>query len=158
MTVGTPGKLAGPISLPGLLLSFKPAMYFLRDAFEQKRQHVVEVVDEDEESPEKHPILVCRACGHTITSEDQRINVAGAHLHTFFNPAGIVFELGCFSTAPGCCVLGEASAEFSWFAGYLWSVVLCGRCGTHLGWQFQSAERTFYGLIYKKIRSEEQEI
>jgi hypothetical protein len=34
--------------------------------------------------------------------------------------------------------------------------VLCGRCGSHLGWKFQSAERSFYGLIYRNIRSGEQ--
>ncbi len=159
MTVGTPpGNLAGPMSIPGLLLSFQPAISVLRDAFERERHYDAEVTNEDDESPGKHPVLVCKACGHPITSEDQRIHIAGAHLHTFFNPAGIVFELGCFSRAPGCSVLGEASSEFSWFAGYLWRIVLCGRCGTHLGWNFHSGDSSFYGLIYKNMRSGEQEI
>jgi hypothetical protein len=34
--------------------------------------------------------LVCAACEHAITDDASRIDMAGAHEHTFVNPAGAV--------------------------------------------------------------------
>ncbi|MGW8194412.1 MAG: cereblon family protein [Desulforhopalus sp.] len=95
--------------------------------------------------------IFCRACGMTVTSRDQKISVQGSHSHTFFNPAGIVFELGCFRQAPGCFVAGEPSSEFTWFAGHLWSFALCKSCRSHLGWFFDSGSASFYGLILTNL-------
>ena len=94
----------------------------------------------------------CRACGGVVTDRDAKIPVNGSHAHTFFNPAGIVFALGCFQRAPGCLVVGAASSEFTWFAGHVWRVALCRRCQAHLGWFFTSGENGFYGLILTKLR------
>ena len=41
-------------------------------------------------------------------------------------PIIICYGLFCFARAPGCSLAGEASAEFSWFAGYVWRIALCG--------------------------------
>lgn len=153
MTVGTPDVAAGPPGLQNLTVGAFGPPYLLRDAADPKRRQVIDRQEQDEEGTQKHPSLLCRVCSHTITSEDQRIEVAGSHRHTFFNPAGIVFELGCFAKAPGCGLLGEASDEFSWFTGYVWRVALCVRCGAHLGWHFQSGETGFYGLIVSNLQS-----
>lgn len=91
--------------------------------------------------------LFCRRCGNHITGEESRMTVDGSHRHTFFNPAGIFFELACFRSAPGCFVHGEASGLFSWFAGYQWRIALCGRCAAHLGWRFENLEEIFFCLI-----------
>ncbi|MFH0781668.1 MAG: cereblon family protein [Pseudomonadota bacterium] len=96
--------------------------------------------------------ICCLACGGVVTWKDQKIQVSGSHSHTFFNPAGIVYELGCFQQAPGCLVVGPPSAEFTWFPGHLWRLALCRRCRTHLGWLFAMAGATFYGLILSKLR------
>jgi hypothetical protein len=96
--------------------------------------------------------IYCRACGSAVTGKDQKIQVSGCHTHTFFNPAGIVFELGCFRDAPGCLVVGAPSSEFTWFAGHLWRVALCRRCRIHLGWLFAMEGNTFHGLILSKLR------
>jgi hypothetical protein len=125
----------------------------LREGVEQDRCRVKALEEGEEELREEEPAIFCRACSHTITTGDQRIEVAGSHRHTFFNPAGIVYELGCFARAPGCSLAGEACAEFSWFAGYLWRIALCGQCGIHLGWRFQSVETSFYGLILSHLQS-----
>lgn len=125
----------------------------LREAVEQERGRVEDLEDQDDELREEEPAILCRACSHIITAGDQQIEVAGSHRHTFFNPVGIVYELGCFARAPGCSLAGESSAEFSWFAGYLWRIALCGQCGIHLGWRFQSAEISFYGLILSHLQS-----
>jgi hypothetical protein len=95
--------------------------------------------------------VFCRACNKAITSRDQKIEMGGTHSHTFFNPAGLVFELGCFRTAPGCRVIGAPSTEFTWFPGHIWRVVLCRTCKVHLGWQFSMEDTTFYGLIRTKL-------
>lgn len=96
--------------------------------------------------------ICCLACGGVVTSKDQKIQVSGSHSHTFFNPAGIVYEVGCFQRAPGCLVVGEPSAEFTWFPGHLWRLGMCRRCRTHLGWLFAMAENGFYGLILSRLR------
>jgi hypothetical protein len=101
-----------------------------------------------------HPIdaICCKTCGNTITGRDKKIAVQGAHAHTFFNPAGIVFELGCFSTAPGCHKVGEATSDFTWFAGYVWRYAICRKCKSHLGWYFEMGEHSFLGLILSNIK------
>ncbi|MGB3221619.1 MAG: cereblon family protein [Desulforhopalus sp.] len=101
-----------------------------------------------------HPIdaICCKTCGNTITGRDQKIAVRGAHAHTFFNPAGIVFEIGCFSTAPGCRRVGEATSDFTWFAGYFWRFAICKKCQSHLGWQFEMGDNSFSGLILSNLK------
>jgi len=95
--------------------------------------------------------VFCRVCSHQITTAQKAFSVDGSQIHTFFNPAGIVFEISCFTLAPGCIIEGEASSNFSWFAGYTWRVAFCGNCFTHLGWFFESGDSTFFGLILKKL-------
>jgi hypothetical protein len=111
-------------------------------------------IGEEEEKREVGPIkaIWCRFCGSEVTGTDQKIAVHGSHTHTFFNPTGIVFELGCFSAAPGCRKAGEATSEFTWFAGHVWRIALCRRCNSHLGWFFEKGDQSFYGLILTKIR------
>ena len=106
---------------------------------------------EYEDQPEEEEELRCAACGHPITRPKLRISVNGQHGHTFVNPAGILFEIGCFSEAEGCGELGPESDEFSWFPGYSWQVAVCRSCMTHLGWRFWSSGRTFYGLILNRL-------
>jgi len=107
--------------------------------------------DEEQEGIDPAQAIFCRACGKAGTSRDRKIAVRGSHAHTFFNPAGIVFELGCFSTAPGCHQAGAASSEFTWFAGHVWRYALCRGCNSHLGWSFESGDHAFWGLILANL-------
>ena len=92
--------------------------------------------------------VLCRECLHPITREQDRTNVHGAHQHTFANPSGIVFTIGCFQAADGCGAAGSPSDEFTWFAGFSWRVAVCAACLAHLGWLFSSPSGTaFWGLI-----------
>lgn len=106
---------------------------------------------EAEDSTDK--ALICHRCRTVITSQAQAIEIRGDHFHTFFNPAGIVYELRCFRKAPGCLVHGDPTTEFTWFKGYTWQFCLCSRCLAHLGWFFQSADSFFYGLIRNNLLS-----
>ena len=106
----------------------------------------------EEKSPEADPYILCRGCLYPITRAKERITVNGAHRHTFANPHGIVFEIGCFKKASGCAAVGPASAEFTWFAGYRWRAGLCQACLTHLGWVFSAAGGDgFHGLILDRL-------
>jgi len=104
----------------------------------------------DEDATRSERILRCRACEAAIASIDDRIEIAGAHAHTFVNPHGHVFEIGCFARADGCTTLGPASAFFSWFPGYAWRVAVCAGCRTHLGWSFGEAP-DFWGLVLPSL-------
>ena len=105
-----------------------------------------------ERSPEEEEYIICRQCHQAITKPANRIVMQGSHRHTFANPHGVVFEIGCFRNAKGCSCAGPASDDFSWFAGFSWRVCFCTMCMTHLGWMFSLEGRdTFYGLILDRL-------
>lgn len=100
--------------------------------------------------------ILCQACQHGITDASQRIKMGGQHLHTFCNPMGLLFEIGCFRQAPGCLGIGAMSGQFTWFPGWWWGIVLCGGCQNHLGWSYhKDQEESFYGLILNRLLEEE---
>ena len=106
--------------------------------------------EKDDSEKEQQRGLLCRHCRLLITTSKERLEKDGTHLHTFFNPAGIVYEIGCFRRAPGCLPFGPSSSEFAWFSGYFWQVVYCRGCQQHLGWMFSGEDR-FFGLIVNKL-------
>ncbi len=101
--------------------------------------------------------LLCHLCEEPITADEFRIAVAGSHLHTRINPAGIRFEFGCFSQAPGAAAHGTATREHTWFPGRRWRFSVCGTCGEQLGWLFEGSEPPrFLGLIGDRLVPEEE--
>jgi hypothetical protein len=103
-------------------------------------------------SPQEEEYILCRHCRQAITRPAERISMQGSHQHTFANPHGIVFEVGCFKDVTGCGYAGAATDEFSWFAGYSWRICFCSMCLTHLGWIFSSkAGDVFHALILDRI-------
>ena len=100
----------------------------------------------EEDSDER--LIRCRECLFPIAREEDRTAMSGAFQHTFANPAGIVFTIGCFRTAEGCAQVGPASDEFTWFGGFAWRVGVCRGCLAHLGWFFAAPSgAAFWGLI-----------
>ena len=103
-------------------------------------------------SPLSSESVVCRQCLHEITASAESTVVNGAHAHTFANPEGIVFEIVCYKNAHGCAYVGPASAEFTWFSGYVWRIAVCLNCHVHLGWRFSTSDgHYFHGLIVSRI-------
>lgn len=96
--------------------------------------------------------LVCRSCGFFVAFHRDRIAVRGGHVHHVFNPAGLLFVVGCFANVSGCRFEGEPTTECTWFPGYAWRVAVCGRCSAHLGWEFQGRMDGFVGLIMTNLR------
>ncbi len=90
--------------------------------------------------------VVCRNCGNTITSIERVFTIKGQHKHTFINQAGYTYHIGCFSSADGCIVYGIPTLEFTWFEGFSWSFSICSSCLIHLGWYYQSGDKSFFGL------------
>ena len=95
-------------------------------------------------------LVLCRSCGHVITSDRAACAKDGRHEHTFRNPTGYSFHLLCFGEAPGCKFSGPPTDEATWFPGYAWNFALCAGCGTHLGWGYQGKE-SFVGLIATRV-------
>ena len=105
----------------------------------------------DQEAKEEEDYLLCAVCRRAITRLEARIVMNGKHTHVFFNPQGIVFEIGCFATAFGCAHVGQATTEFTWFPGYAWRIAICAGCSAHLGWHYQGEGGQFYGLILANL-------
>lgn len=98
--------------------------------------------------------ILCKECGHKLTSHNRAVEVEGKQQHTFFNPAGVLFEIGCFSDVPGSEIWGVPTTEFAWFSGFAWRFANCAGCHTHIGWQFLSGKSSFYGLVQNRLTEE----
>jgi len=123
-----------------------------------EREGIEEAVEDDTKErprePRQEERILCGHCLQLITSPAEIIEVQGSHQHTFANPQGILFQIGCFRSAAGCGHLGPATYEWSWFNGFGWSVALCSKCLTHLGWLYTTAgSEHFYGLILSRLIS-----
>jgi hypothetical protein len=110
-----------------------------------------DVQDDARTKPEEEQWLRCRACGARITRRSASIVVNGTHEHTFMNPSGITYIVGCWSSAEGCSASGERSTVWTWFPGFAWQIEDCRACRAHLGWSFHKDGRTFYGLIRDRL-------
>jgi hypothetical protein len=110
------------------------------------------MVQEDAESISKEErIYSCVRCGSMITAVRKEITVEGRFKHSFTNPHGYMFTIGCFSDAPGCVAAGPSTGEFTWFPGYAWRICVCTACGMHLGWKFSKDTSGFFGLILNNL-------
>lgn len=102
------------------------------------------------EEPERE--LYCFICGTAITQQRERFAVQGSHEHTFTNPGGYVYHIGCFRAAPGCEQAGDFAEAYTWFQGFAWRYALCASCRVHLGWAYRDGEgEEFYGLILNRL-------
>lgn len=152
MTIDSQGISVGMAE--GMVLkwpSVKDLFKALRRLTDKQLDNITKELSKKREKEKKDPLIRCKNCGYTITSVDAIIPVAGNHRHTFKNPAGIVYTIGCFSSARGCFNMGEPTFEFTWFPGYSWCYSVCSKCFTHMGWYYQSGDSTFYGLILNRL-------
>ena len=61
----------------------------------------------DREGGGSEGALVCAQCRNLVTSRASAISMSGSHAHSFANPHGFEFRIGCFADAPGCREVGE---------------------------------------------------
>ena len=148
------GTAVRPGSLPALPWCFRRPSD--RHAAERLRPLVADEVLE--EPPVWKHRLVCRQCRQLITGPDERIDVQGSHRHTFSNPYGVLYQIGCFRAVRGCVYTGPATREWSWFRGFRWRIAVCSQCLTHLGWLFCSTDtESFHGLILSRLVQDESD-
>jgi hypothetical protein len=101
---------------------------------------------------EPEQVYFCKYCGTLVTSVHDRIEQNGEFRHTFTNPAGLVFSIGCFADAAGCAVVGDPTGDRTWFRGYQWCYALCSGCASHLGWHYEGKRgKTFFGLVLDRL-------
>jgi hypothetical protein len=129
------------------IVAITNGQYFLRIPLPDRQgEQLIQEEDEEKKEEEKH--ILCAQCRAVITSPHERIEVQGAQERTFFNPYGIIFQIGCFRQARGCGYQGPAIEEFSWFPDYSWRIAICRSCLTHLGWLYSAPDKeSFCGLI-----------
>ena len=96
-------------------------------------------------------VILCKNCRNTVTGPDWIITVNEQHRHTFLNPEGLVFQVGCFSHADGCLIDDQPTLENTWFAGFNWSISICSNCMVHLGWFYQKDDQNFFSLIIDRL-------
>jgi hypothetical protein len=106
---------------------------------------------EPEKVSEEPAELACARCFEPITSDAEWLEVGGAREHSFMNPHGFYYRIGCFGNARALEAEGGWSDEWSWFPPCAWQVQRCARCGEHLGWLFRGPERRFFGLILDRL-------
>lgn len=94
--------------------------------------------------------FLCAQCRSPIAAASHVCAINGKSSHTFANPAGAVFHIGCFSAAANLQQVGLPTSEFTWFPGYRWQIVVCATCNLHLGWRYVS-DIQFYGLIMSRL-------
>jgi hypothetical protein len=135
----------------GGLFPFNLAAAFRKLSDNQIDAIVRKLSKKKERKKHDEPLIICTSCKNVITSSKAVMSVAGQHRHSFKNPAGIYYEIGCFSDAKGCFNMGEPTVEFTWFPGYSWCYSVCAKCFIHLGWYYQSDNSHFYGLILNRL-------
>ncbi len=129
------------------LSNFKFEYYFVKTDIKVKNEEEIS----NKEKNRKKDLIICKACKNIITEPENKIQINGQFSHTFQNPAGAIFNIGCFSVTQGCLDVSEKTAEFSWFPGFNWVIVVCSNCYTHMGWHYSMNGSGFYGLILDKI-------
>ena len=100
---------------------------------------------------ERERLFLCRYCKNNITTPKYAIEIDGKYNHTFTNPLGKTFRIGCFLSAKGCLNYGEHTLENTWFQGFTWCYALCSECHSHLGWFYIKGSENFYGLISENL-------
>ncbi|KHN77169.1 Protein cereblon [Toxocara canis] len=122
-----------------------------------------------------HDALLCRHCGHTVTHSSMLLNeksplalrsynmsVLGKDqvVQLFQNPVPQTFNVITALTAD-LQLSGKAYMHATWFPEHEWTICVCSRCGTHLGWYFQSGNiqkkstKSFVGLILDSLISDD---
>lgn len=94
----------------------------------------------------------CAWCGVFITHTGALVKINGADSHSFVNPSGVRCNFRTFQDCENVIIHEELYMEHSWFAGYGWRFLMCGKCFHHLGWKYDAvkkriAVKEFFGVL-----------
>ncbi|XP_072945321.1 protein cereblon isoform X2 [Epargyreus clarus] len=100
----------------------------------------------------RRSVLCCSSCNGEIARREHVVPMSSEGVHSnYTNIGGYMHDIVTVSRAYNVGLTGAASAEFSWFPGYTWTVANCAACGSHIGWRFDAEKRNlrpqqFFGL------------
>jgi hypothetical protein len=94
-------------------------------------------------------LVRCRECALPVADPSEVFKL-GEGPQLYLNPHGILHEVLLVQAAHNLLLVGDATTEHTWFAGYAWRIALCARCRSHLGWRYEAADARsppiFFGL------------
>ncbi|KFB42716.1 AGAP005299-PA-like protein [Anopheles sinensis] len=98
--------------------------------------------------------FICKRCDNEVASYSDIFAMSKQGVQTSYcNPSGYVHDtLTVHKTKEDSTLtVGAPSAEYSWFPGYSWQIIVCINCRQHLGWKFVATKKnflpkSFYGL------------
>ena len=120
--------------------------------------------------------LLCKQCGHEIAyikdihykksphalktwNDSSLFHMYVPTIQQFRNPNGDHFDLITVTKADLYLLNETKSIQFTWFPKFRWTICLCPKCRTHLGWYFDSSsgtgESSFFAIILNKIFNED---
>jgi len=102
--------------------------------------------------------LHCAGCEQLVASAADICRIMGRPpRRTYTNPHGVLCPIVTLAAVIGLAGDDYSSTEHTWFAGYAWSPVACGRCGLFLGWRFEARTGqepgSFFGLLEERLVS-----
>ncbi len=94
----------------------------------------------------------CAWCGAFITHSEALVRINGADSHSFVNPSGVRCNFRTFHDCENVTIHEELYVAHSWFRGYGWRFLMCGKCFHHLGWKYDAVEKSiapkgFFGVL-----------
>jgi len=139
--------------LSNIFLQGAPFLSFQQFTEKSLKKIKERLAQEKQRKEEERDFVFCKFCNNKITTINDIIDVNGHYQHTFTNPAGVTYLVGCFSSAIGCVNRGKSTFEHTWFNGYSWKFALCSKCQAHLGWFYTPDEEgiSFFGLILDNL-------
>ncbi|XP_045530007.1 protein cereblon-like [Pieris brassicae] len=102
-------------------------------------------------------VLCCVSCSTEIARRENMFAMSTEGVHSnYINLGGYMHDLVTVTQTQNIQLSGPASAEFSWFPGYAWSIALCVCCMAHVGWRFDALKRAvrpsqFFGLCRNNV-------
>ncbi len=106
--------------------------------------------------PNPDRAIRCRRCDQAVGSHAQVFAFRAARaVQVFPNPSGQMMKILTIRATHHLTAVSVPTTAFTWFDGYAWTVMVCARCGLHLGWQYDvvgtGTPGRFYGLRVDSI-------
>ncbi|XP_026740508.1 protein cereblon-like [Trichoplusia ni] len=106
----------------------------------------------------KQTALCCTSCQTEIARREHIFAMSSEGVHSnYTNLGGYMHDILTVRQTSNVQLSGAPSAEYSWFPGYTWTVLLCNTCMAHIGWRFQAEKRSlrpqrFFGLCRNYVQ------
>jgi cereblon len=101
--------------------------------------------------------FTCQNCTQPLATLAHLITMSSEGVQSsFVNSGGCLHQTLTVSRVHNALLEGAPSTVDSWFPGYAWTILRCGRCWSHVGWRFDCTSPAlrpprFYGLTSSAI-------